>query len=108
LITRTASERLNSAKSKPPVTPLFDAFWLKGELAFLFGSANVGKSILAVQIADAIAKGVKIQNFDGPQTPMKVGYFDFELSHCPHPETRLKQTINQKRHGRLNALNELL
>jgi len=80
LITRTASERLNSAKSKPPVTPLFDAFWLKGELAFLFGSANVGKSILAVQIADAIAKGVKIQNFDGPQTPMKVGYFDFELS----------------------------
>jgi len=80
LITRTASERLNSAKSKPPVTPLFDAFWLKGELAFLFGSTNVGKSILAVQIADAIAKGVKIQNFDGPQTPMKVGYFDFELS----------------------------
>ena len=80
LITRTASERLNSAKSKPPVTPLFDAFWLKGELAFLFGSANVGKSILAVQIADAIAKGAKIQGFDGPQEPMKVGYFDFELS----------------------------
>jgi hypothetical protein len=80
LITRTASERLNSAKSKPPVTPLFDVFWLKGELAFLFGSANVGKSILAVQIADAIAKGAKIQGFDGPQEPMKVGYFDFELS----------------------------
>ena len=81
---RTFSERLHEAKSKPPITPLFDAFWLKGELAFLFGSAGIGKSILAVQIADAIAKGAKIQNFDGPQTPMKVGYFDFELSDTQH------------------------
>jgi hypothetical protein len=80
LITRTASERLNSGKTKPPITPLFDAFWLKGELAFLFGSANVGKSILAVQILDAISKGAKVQCFDGPQEPMRVCYFDFELS----------------------------
>jgi KaiC/GvpD/RAD55 family RecA-like ATPase len=76
----TVSSWLNEAKAQPPITPLFDAFWLKGELAFMFGSAGIGKSILAFQIADAIAKGVKIQNFDGPQTPMKVGYFDFELS----------------------------
>jgi len=38
---------------------------LSGELAFLFGSTNVGKTILAVQIADALAKGAKIQGFDG-------------------------------------------
>jgi archaellum biogenesis ATPase FlaH len=76
----TVSSWLNEAKAQPPITPLFDAFWLKGELAFMFGSAGIGKSILAFQIADAIAKGAKIQNFDGPQTPMKVGYFDFELS----------------------------
>jgi RecA-family ATPase len=50
----------------------------------MFGSAGIGKSILAVQIADAIAKGVKIQNFDGPQEPMRVGYFDFELSDTQH------------------------
>jgi len=80
LITRTASERLNSGKTKPPVTPLFDDFWLSGELAFLFGETGVGKSILAVQIADAISKGAKIQGFDGPQEPMRVGYFDFEHS----------------------------
>jgi len=79
-IDKTFSERLNSAKSKPPITPLFDAFWLKGELAFLFGSTGIGKSILAVQIADAISKGAKIQGFDGPQKPMKVGLFDFEHS----------------------------
>ena len=80
LITRTASERLNSGKTKPPVTPLFDAFWLEGELAFLFGSTNVGKSILAVQIADAISRGAKIACFDGPKKPMRVCYFDFELT----------------------------
>jgi len=83
-IAKTFSARLHEAKSKPPVTPLFDAFWLKGELAFLFGSAGIGKSILAVQIADAIAKGAKIQGFDGPQEPMRVGYFDFELSDSQH------------------------
>ena len=80
LITRTASERIKSGKAKPPITPLFDVFWSKGELAFLYGSTGIGKSILAVQIADALAKGEKIQGFDGPQTPMRVCYFDFELS----------------------------
>jgi RecA-family ATPase len=64
----------------PPVTPLFDVFWLKGELTFLFGSAGIGKSILAVQILDAISKGAKVQCFDGPQETMRVCYFDFELS----------------------------
>jgi RecA-family ATPase len=68
----------------PPVTPLFDVFWLKGELTFLFGSAGIGKSILAVQILDAIAKGAKVQRFDGPQEPMRVGLFDFELSALQH------------------------
>ena len=76
----TVSLWINKAKSKPPFEPLFDVFWGKGELTFLFGSTGIGKSILAFQIADAISKGAKIQGFDGPQTPMKVGYFDFELS----------------------------
>jgi len=83
-IEKTFSSRLHEAKAKPPITPLFDMFWLKGELAFMFGSTGIGKSILAVQIADAIAKGAKIQGFDGTQTPMKVGYFDFELSDTQH------------------------
>jgi archaellum biogenesis ATPase FlaH len=59
-------------------------FWGKGELTFLFGSAGIGKSILAVQILDAISKGAKVQRFDGPQEPMRVGLFDFELSALQH------------------------
>ena len=73
-------EWFDVAESMPPITPLFDVFWSKGELAFLFGTTGIGKSILAVQIADAISKGEKIQGFDGPQEPMKVGFFDFEHS----------------------------
>jgi archaellum biogenesis ATPase FlaH len=80
LLTKPFSSWLNEAKAQPPITSLFDVFWLSGELAFLFGSTNVGKTILAVQIADAIAKGAKIQGFDGVQKPMKVCLFDFELS----------------------------
>jgi len=71
---------LDDAEALPPITPLFDAFWSKGELAFLFGTTGIGKSILAVQIADAISKGTKIACFDGPQEPMRVGLFDFEHS----------------------------
>jgi archaellum biogenesis ATPase FlaH len=80
LLTKPLSSWLHEAKAQPPITPLFDVFWLSGELAFLFGSTNVGKTILAVQIADALAKGAKIQGFDGVQKPMKVCLFDFELS----------------------------
>ena len=83
-IEKTFSSRLHGAKAKPPITPLFDEFWIKGELTFLFGSTNVGKTILAVQLLDAISKGAKVQGFDGPQQPMRVGLFDFELSDSQH------------------------
>jgi len=80
----TFDECLEEAEKQPPISPLFDVFWGKGELTFLFGSAGIGKSILAVQILDAISKGVKVQRFDGPQEPMRVGLFDFELSALQH------------------------
>lgn len=37
--------------------PLFDTFWRSGELALLFGEPGVGKSVLAVQVADSLARG---------------------------------------------------
>jgi len=80
LSTKPCDAWIDEAEAEPPITPLFDMFWIEGELTFLFGSTNVGKTILAVQIADAIAKGAKVQSFDGPQKPMKVCLFDFELS----------------------------
>lgn len=57
----------DAAKKKEP-TKLYDEFWYEGETCCLFADSNVGKSILAVQIARNIA------------TSQKVLYFDFELS----------------------------
>ena len=45
-----------------------DSFWYEGELSCLFADSNVGKSILAVQIADRIARTDNVL------------YLDFELS----------------------------
>ncbi|KAB2916250.1 MAG: AAA family ATPase [Bacteroidetes bacterium] len=51
-----------------PVCRLWGDFWRRGELALLFGEQGVGKSALAVQIADAISRGV-----DGGGMPMECG-----------------------------------
>jgi KaiC/GvpD/RAD55 family RecA-like ATPase len=55
------------ANNKDP-SKLFDEFWYEGETCCLFADSNVGKSILAVQIARDIAE------------TKKVLYFDFELN----------------------------
>jgi hypothetical protein len=93
----TFDECLDEAEKQPPITPLFDVFWGKGELTFLFGSTGIGKSILAVQILDAISKGAKVQSFDGPQEPMRVGLFDFELRARQHLKRYSDENGNRHR-----------
>lgn len=63
---------------------LFGQLWYEGEICILFADTNVGKSILAVQIADMISKG---SDADGlleglaPETEAQpVIYADFEMS----------------------------
>lgn len=61
------------------VEPLWSPFWNKNEICVLFSETNVGKSILATQIADDIARGVN--SITGQVSePQKVVYFDYELS----------------------------
>lgn len=55
------------------------------EVTMLFGRSNVGKTFLAVQWAEAISTGTDLNLGDGivlrnECEPMKVIYFDFELS----------------------------
>jgi hypothetical protein len=63
---------------------LLGQLWYEGELCILFADTNVGKSILAVQAADAISRGVSIGSASGTLDvecpPQKVVYFDFELT----------------------------
>ena len=59
---------------------LFDQFWRGGELALMLGPAGSGKSLLAVQIADALARGREMDGFVMPFGRRKVLYVDLALS----------------------------
>ena len=70
------------ARRNGPVLPalLFDQFWREGELALLFGASGTGKSILAVQLADALARGTPLNGFIMPRGRREVLYVDLNLS----------------------------
>lgn len=80
LIIKTANQWLDKAKSTPIPNMLFSEFWYENELCILFADTNLGKSILAVQIAQSISSGVPIDGFKLECTPRKTLYLDFELS----------------------------
>lgn len=71
---------IEQAKTRPIPKMLFSEFWHENELCILFADTNLGKSILAVQIADSISKGLAIEGFKLETEAKKVLYCDFELS----------------------------
>jgi RecA-family ATPase len=77
---KPANEWIEEAKKRPIPKMLFSEFWFEEELCILFADTNLGKSILAVQIADSISNGKPIRNFKLEAQKQKVLYFDFELS----------------------------
>lgn len=79
-LVKDANKWLEDSKSRPIPQMLFDKLWFEHELCILFADTNLGKSILAVQIADGISRGVSILSLPMEATAQKVLYFDFELS----------------------------
>ncbi|MFI5160825.1 MAG: AAA family ATPase [Sphingobacteriales bacterium] len=65
---------------QPHPKMLFGEFWHEGELCILFADTNTGKSVLAVQIAESIARSRKIDPFAAEAERQVVLYVDFELS----------------------------
>lgn len=65
---RNINDTMEEAKSRPNPRSLWNSCWYEGEVCCLFADSNVGKSILAVQIAEEIARTERVL------------YFDFELS----------------------------
>lgn len=65
---------------QPEAKMLFGEFWHQHEICILFADTNTGKSVLAVQIAESIARARAIDPFTSYAQPAKVLYIDFELT----------------------------
>ena len=65
----TLNEIVNDGMKAEKRESLYRNLWIEKELTVFFGATNVGKSMIAVQIAEEIARKGK-----------KVMYFDYELS----------------------------
>lgn len=77
---KRANEWLAQARKRPIPQKLFGEFWLEGETAVLFGDAGTGKSALAMQLAESIARGKGIGPFETAAAPQKVLYIDLEMN----------------------------
>lgn len=63
-----------------PALPLFGEFWYENELCILFADTNMGKSVLAVQIANSLTRNEAIAPLPLQGGYRTVLYLDFELS----------------------------
>ena len=79
-ILHSANQWMDIEKDTPMPKMLFGEFWYQGELCILFADTNAGKSVLAVQIANALASRQQIYTFGIETEPANVVYLDFELS----------------------------
>ena len=78
---KSANQVIMEARNKPVPKFLFGQLWHEGENCILFSDTNTGKSVLAVQIADAISSGRRdTLGLAMDAYAQKVAYFDFELS----------------------------
>jgi len=81
LTIKPANEWIDIAKNQPMPNMLFGPLWHEGELCILTADTNVGKSILGVQIADCITRGMGNYYLPFRAEPQSVIYGDFELSY---------------------------
>jgi RecA-family ATPase len=78
--TMTTNEWIEYSKKNPIPKKLFGELWFEKEMAILFSDTNLGKSILSVQIANSLSKGISTANLVNECEEQKVLYFDFELT----------------------------
>lgn len=80
LTIKPAYQWMKEASKRPIPNQLLGSLFYEHELSILFADTNVGKSILAVQLADALSKEKGMLGLENEAGPMKVLYLDFELS----------------------------
>ena len=82
LYCRTMNKWMQTVRAPSVGDALFGPFWSRNELAIMFSAAGVGKSLLATQIAEYLARGLRMGPFDAAEIcrPERVLYLDFELN----------------------------
>lgn len=73
---RSAREWIDGAKRKPIPMKLLGDLWSENEIAVMFGDSGKGKSLFALQIAESIAAGRRIEPFTRRAMIQKVLYID--------------------------------
>ncbi len=79
-IKRTANQVLRDASELEISNMLFSEFIFEQELTILYTKPNVGKSMLAIQIAHLISTGHHLDGLVNESKAQRVLYFDLELS----------------------------
>lgn len=76
------SDDIEEGKNAPELLKLCGTVWNKTEVGFLFAPPGTGKTILAIQIANALSKGIDVipNKLVNECEPQKVLYIDFELT----------------------------
>lgn len=78
---RPAHEWVRLGRRKGAARKLFGELWRENDLSIMFADTGVGKSMLAVQIADSIVRGKRVEPFEMTARPQPVLVLDFEMTH---------------------------
>ncbi len=73
---------------------LFGNLWREGEVAILFGETATGKSILATQIAESIARGDEMQKEKGKRKNGEIESLNGLQFRTPHSALRSQEVLN--------------
>lgn len=63
-LVKTANQTVEDTRRRPDPEPLYLSLWYEGEVCCLFADSNLGKSLLAVQMADEIARTHRVLYID--------------------------------------------
>jgi hypothetical protein len=85
-------------RHEPPPRKIFGTMFFEGEISYLFAPPARGKSILAVQLADAISRGTNCCGFPNDLGPQLVAMFDFEMTNKQFMERYISDTDRDKYH----------
>jgi len=81
LNTKPANDWMKQEFGTPAARQLFGGLWFEHELCILFADTNMGKSLLAVQIADCLTRQGSLAPFYNTACEdLNVLYVDFELT----------------------------